>query len=176
MNLATNSMVEPKIVQYIANQYHPLDYSPSLKALIKTAFPENSLDGVTKYELHVRLNSLIFDNYNGEQIFKYLLFKEYFSKQDVVGAFEIKVNNSRADFLTINGHSSCFEIKTALDNFSKFPKQASDYMKAFQKGNQSADGSGLGLTIVQQAVNLHKGQVEIGRSAAGGARVVVTFD
>ena len=56
------------------------------------------------------------------------------------------------------------------------PGDPSDYMKAFQKGNQSADGSGLGLTIVQQAVNLHKGQVEIGRSAAGGARVVVTFD
>lgn len=132
MNPATNSIVETKIVQYIAKQYHPLDYSPSLKALIKTAFPENNLEGVTKYELHGRLNSLIFDNYNGEQIFKYCLFKEYFSNQDVVGAFEIKVNNSRADFLTINGHSSCFEIKTALDNFSKFPKQASDYMKAFE--------------------------------------------
>lgn len=132
MSISPKSLIEPKIVQYIAKQYHPLDYSPSLKALIKTAFPNNNLDGVTKYELHGTLNSLIFDNYNGEQLFKYRLFKEYFSHQNVVGAFEIKVNNSRADFLTINGHSSCFEIKTALDNFSKFTKQATDYMKAFE--------------------------------------------
>ncbi len=132
MNIAPKSLIESKIVQYIAKQYHPLNYSPSLKALIKTAFPDNNLDGVTKYELHGTLNSLILDNHKGEPLFKYRLFKEYLAHQDVVGAFEIKVNNSRADFLTINGHTSCFEIKTALDNFSKFTKQASDYMKAFE--------------------------------------------
>jgi hypothetical protein len=50
----------------------------------------------------------------------------------VVAAFEIKVNNSRADFLTINGCTSSFEIKSGLDNLHKLRKQVSDYIRAFE--------------------------------------------
>jgi hypothetical protein len=49
----------------------------------------------------------------------------------VIAAFEIRVNNSRVDFLTINGDTKSFEIKSELDNLQKLTKQISDYEKVF---------------------------------------------
>ena len=51
----------------------------------------------------------------------------------------MKVNNSRADFVAINGHITCFEIKTGLDNLSKFKKQSEDYISAFEYNNLIID-------------------------------------
>ena len=45
----------------------------------------------------------------------------------------------------------------------------------FTKGNSSSEGAGLGLAIVREAVDLHHGKMEIGRSELGGARVRVEF-
>ena len=40
----------------------------------------------------------------------------------------------------------------------------------FRRGTTAVEGAGLGLAIVRQSVQLHKGAVTIGRSATGGAR------
>jgi two-component system, OmpR family, sensor histidine kinase QseC len=43
----------------------------------------------------------------------------------------------------------------------------------FARGTSSAEGSGLGLAVVKAAVDLHRGSIEVGRSALGGARFVL---
>ena len=48
-------------------------------------------------------------------------------------------------------------------------------VEPFTKGNASSEGAGLGLAIVREAVDLHRGKLEIGRSELGGARVKVEF-
>jgi hypothetical protein len=106
---------------------------------LKTAYPLNDFEDIPRYELHRYLNEILISNYTGEQIFKYKLFQLHFAKKNVVGAFEMKVNNSRADFVAINGHTTCFEIKTGLDNLSKFKKQAEDYISAFEYNNLIID-------------------------------------
>ena len=45
----------------------------------------------------------------------------------------------------------------------------------FHRGQTSADGVGLGLTIVKNAVTLHSGSIEVGRSLLGGARFSLRF-
>jgi signal transduction histidine kinase len=46
-------------------------------------------------------------------------------------------------------------------------------VQPFQKGSPSTEGAGLGLTIVQRAVDLHRGSIEVGRSRLGGAMFLV---
>jgi two-component system OmpR family sensor kinase len=45
----------------------------------------------------------------------------------------------------------------------------------FERGETVAEGSGLGLTIVKLAIDLHRGSIEICRSSLGGARFALFF-
>ena len=121
-----------KSINTIAKSYNTLDYIPRLQELLKIAYPKQDLTKRSKYELHQCINDMIIAHYKGEDIFKYQLAQKHFDKKKIVAAFEIKVNKSRADFLTINGCTRCYEIKSELDNFSKFEKQAADYLLAFE--------------------------------------------
>lgn len=132
MNIASNITVDAKIINKLAKEYNTLDFGPRLVELLKSAFPNLCFESLSKHDLHKTINDLYIERYNGELVFKYNLFLQYHLKKNNVAAFEIKVNNSRADFLTINGYTNCYEIKTALDNFSKFKKQAKDYLRAFE--------------------------------------------
>ncbi|MEO5985121.1 MAG: sce7726 family protein [Ferruginibacter sp.] len=132
MRLIADTNFDIKLINKIAKNYSPLDYSVILLDHLTKALPSENFDSLSKYELHKYINDLLLEHYLGEQVFKYKLCKNYFGKKDSIGAFEINVNGSRADFLTINGHTSCFEIKTGLDNFSKFKKQAADYESVFE--------------------------------------------
>jgi len=55
------------------------------------------------------------------------------------------------------------------------PGSSDDLFRPFRKGNGSADGVGLGLTIVRHAVDLHHGTIEISRSPPGGAMFTLRF-
>ncbi len=46
---------------------------------------------------------------------------------------ELKINNSAADLVVINGTTTVYEIKTELDSFSRLEGQLSDYVKAIDK-------------------------------------------
>ena len=48
--------------------------------------------------------------------------------------------------------------------------EAVELLEPFKKGNSSSEGAGLGLAIVRQTAQLHKGELKVGRSALGGAR------
>jgi two-component system sensor histidine kinase QseC len=62
------------------------------------------------------------------------------------------------------------------DNGPGFTSEAiPDLLQPFKKGYAAGGGAGLGLTIVKQAVELHHGQIEVGRSSSGGARFSLTF-
>lgn len=132
MIIENNKTIDGKAINMLAKNYNALDYSVKLATLLKNVFPTENFDIFSKFELHKRLNDTLLQNYKGEEILKYKLFKQHINKQNLIAAFEINVNNSRVDFLTINGHTTSFEIKSELDNLTKLSKQMADYMLAFE--------------------------------------------
>jgi hypothetical protein len=130
------------VVKQAAHQYSTLNYLPELVELLHQLCPEEEIGSYSKKELHQRLSSILIDQYRGEQQFKYFLFKN-FSNQDVIAAFEMRVNGSRADFLTINGVSNSFEIKSGLDNLDKLGKQCADYIQVFDYNHVVIDSNHL---------------------------------
>ncbi len=119
-------------INKLAKNYNTLDYSTKLVKSLKVIFPTEDLEHFPKYDLHQLFNDILLQYYNGEEIIKYLLFRQYIDKKNIIAAFEAKANNSRVDFLTINGYTTSFEIKSELDNLSKLSKQMADYMLAFE--------------------------------------------
>jgi hypothetical protein len=131
MSVLIETNINEKFVKTIAKNYNTLDYSVQLIELLKCVYPSINFNAYNKFELHQLLNDTIINKHNGEQILKYELFQQFFRKS-LVAAFEIKVNNSRVDFLAINSSTHSFEIKSSIDNLCKLAKQASDYILAFE--------------------------------------------
>lgn len=50
-----------------------------------------------------------------------------------------------------------------------------DLLQPFRKGSPNSPGAGLGLAIVQQAMQLHNGRIEMGTSRLGGARIRLSW-
>ena len=118
-------------VKKIAKLYSTLDYPVKLATLLQRVYPKADFSKAKKFDLHQIINATLLKNYSGEARIKYALFENYATK-NVVGAFEIPVYNSRADFLTINGTTTNFEIKSNLDSLTKLRKQAADYEATFE--------------------------------------------
>jgi len=115
----------------LARTYNILLYSQKLKSLVGGLMGEENAQSMTKYELHRTINNALIENYSGESIIKAFLVREFLAKK-VVASFEIRVKNSRVDFLTINGETNSFEIKSELDNLQKLSRQAVNYSKVFE--------------------------------------------
>ncbi len=118
-------------IKLIAKKYNPLFYNKKLIELLNKVYPAQNFSKYSKYQLHKILNEIILKHYNGETLHKYKLFLQHYNKKNIA-AFEIKVNGSRADFLSINGKSTSYEIKSELDNLNKLNKQISDYLEVFE--------------------------------------------
>lgn len=134
MNIQDATIVEYRLIREIVRNYNTLDYTSQLKALLSPIFPKHHFDNWCKLDFHKKINELIFKEYEGEQVLKYRLFRA-FHNLPVVAAYEIKVKNSRVDFLTIEEHTTSYEIKSTLDNLYKLSKQSDDYLKAFEFNN-----------------------------------------
>jgi hypothetical protein len=132
MILEKVKITQDKAIKAVAKSYNTLDYSTKLVALLNSVYPAGNFSHLSKYDLHKLVNDTLFENHNGEEILKYKLFECYQKKQSIVAAFEIKVKNSRVDFLTINGSTTSFEIKSELDTLTKLKKQMADYLLAFE--------------------------------------------
>lgn len=115
----------------LARTYNPLDYSVQLKSTLSSFYKGENFDSLTKKELHLRINDVLFKHYKGEEILKFKLAQQ-FKHKDYVAAFEVKAKSSRADFLVINGHTKCFEIKSQIDTLYRLEKQARDYGDVFE--------------------------------------------
>lgn len=131
MNENLDRRIDEKVIKLVAKAYNPLNYNAELIRLLSSVYSNVCLEQCNKFMLHKLVNDLILTRHNGEQGLKHNLFKTFYKKK-VVGAFEIKVNTSRADFLTINGTTNSFEIKSSIDNLYKLKKQAADYILAFE--------------------------------------------
>lgn len=118
-------------IRYLVKNYNTLEYSQALRSLLKTVFNDVDFSSYSKIMLHQYLNDSLITNYTGEVTLKYQLFRRAVRK-NLVGAFETRVQNSRVDFLTLNGVSASFEIKSGLDNLDKLNKQVSNYVKVFE--------------------------------------------
>ncbi|MES2416750.1 MAG: sce7726 family protein [Bacteroidota bacterium] len=122
---------DASLANTLARSYSPLLYFRKLRELLESLFHEIDFSNYEKYDLHKMVNNILANNYYGEEIVKYQIAKKYL-KKNTVGAFEIKARNSRADFLSINGVTRCYEIKTKLDNLNKLIKQSNDYGSVFE--------------------------------------------
>lgn len=115
----------------LARTYNILDYPQNYKKILEKILPNNDFSNLTKLQLHNTINEILINHFKGENGLKAKLVS-MFKEADVTSAFEIKVNSSRVDFLTVNGNTKSFEIKSEIDNLYKLAKQASDYEKVFE--------------------------------------------
>ncbi|MAN26962.1 MULTISPECIES: sce7726 family protein [Mesonia] len=113
-------------------QYNALEYSSKLMSLLNKIYPKKDFAGYTKFDLHKVFNDLFIKYYRSEEVLKFKLFEKLEDKKNITGAFEIPVADSRVDFITINGRTTSYEIKSEFDNLSKLEKQVNDYSKAFE--------------------------------------------
>lgn len=119
---------DEKLVRTLVAGYDPLN-GKKLQQLTRLLDASQDVKN-TGAGAHQLINDIVISNYSGELVLKHHLFKHFYRK-NVIAAFEMKVSSSRADFVTINGHTKSFEIKSALDNLVKLQKQAADYARVF---------------------------------------------
>ena len=115
----------------LAKSYHVLSNTVNLQALLESILPDKDFSYFTKFQLHKTINDCVLAGYNGELNVKQLL-TNHFIEDDAVAAFEVKTNNSRLDFLRINGASIGYEIKSEIDSLKKLNKQIDDYSHLFE--------------------------------------------
>jgi hypothetical protein len=120
-----------KDIKLLAKHYSPLAYPSKLLQMLEVIYPLRKFETLTKYDLHCLLNDALISLHRGEQIHKYRLFQMHIGKK-LVAAFEVKINNSRLDFLAIGSTTTSYEIKSEIDNLAKLTKQVSDYQLAFE--------------------------------------------
>jgi hypothetical protein len=124
------NLLSANMISSLARSYNPLGSVQQLRNLLSVGITDFEINLVQKVNLHRIINDILIKCYKGEATLKAKLVDK-FIKSKVTAAFEIRVNKSRADFLTINGDSVSFEIKSELDNLNKLAKQISDYEKVF---------------------------------------------
>lgn len=115
----------------LAKSYSTLTYTINLKGLLNAFFETEKFSNYNKRELIITINDTLFQNYEGEQVLKYKLAKE-FVKKKYIAAFEVRAKKSRTDFLVINGDTKSFEIKSKIDNLQRLSKQVLDYGDVFE--------------------------------------------
>ncbi|MEN4518870.1 sce7726 family protein [Pantoea agglomerans] len=75
--------------------------------------------------------------YKSEYFFKNIIANEVFlkkhKKNEAVMLSEFRVGTSKADCVILNGLSTCYEIKTELDNLKRLPEQLNSYVNLFDK-------------------------------------------
>lgn len=70
--------------------------------------------------------------YRNDFFVRHRFFSNVLSTKNATSFFELPVNESRADMVSINGKSVAYEIKTRYDSLNRLTKQLDDYSKAFE--------------------------------------------
>lgn len=77
------------------------------------------------------------NEYKSEYFFKNIIANEVFlkkhKKNNAVMLSEFRVGTNKADCVILNGLSTCYEIKTELDNLKRLPEQLDSYVGLFDK-------------------------------------------
>lgn len=132
----------------LARSYNALSYTNELRDMLTVFSQTDNFQGLTKYQLAKTINDFVFKNYDGEQIFKYKLAREFRNKK-YVAAFEVRAKSSRTDFLVINGDTKSFEIKSKIDTLNRLNKQVGDYGNIFEFNTVVIDKVHLSNVIAQ---------------------------
>jgi hypothetical protein len=130
----------------LVRSYNTLSYTNQLRDLLAAFFQTDKFQNLSKFELAKTINDIAFKNYDGEQILKYRLAKEFVTKK-YVAAFEVKAKTSRTDFLVINGDTKSFEVKSKIDTLNRLKKQVDDYGDVFEYNTVVIDKSHLEKVI-----------------------------
>ncbi|MGC6389030.1 sce7726 family protein [Ewingella sp. S1.OA.A_B6] len=81
-------------------------------------------------------NKLLID-YKTEYFFKNAIANKLYlgrhSGREATMLSEFRVGNNKADCVIVNGHSTCYEIKTKFDSLKRLQDQLTSYMKIFDK-------------------------------------------
>lgn len=134
INQNINYRMTDKSAMEIARSYNVLSSKKMLNDVLTSVIKDVDLSDCSKFELHKLFNSIILSKYSSEQLIKSLLV-DYFVDEGVIAAFEISTNESRLDFLRINGQSISYEIKSDVDNLVKLEKQVLHYSELFEFNN-----------------------------------------
>ena len=118
----------------MSRSYNVLSSRMNLDNVLSSIIKDVDFSSFSKFEIHKIYNDIILSNYSSEHLVKSLLV-DYFKEENVIAAFEIRTNESRLDFLRINGHSISYEIKSEVDNLVKLEKQISNYSELFEFNN-----------------------------------------
>ncbi|MET5960341.1 sce7726 family protein [Citrobacter amalonaticus] len=75
--------------------------------------------------------------YKSEYFFKNIIANEVFlkkhKKNEAAMLSEFRVGTNKADCVILNGLSTCYEIKTELDNLKRLPEQLDSYISLFDR-------------------------------------------
>lgn len=85
--------------------------------------------------------------YKSEYLFKNIITNNLFLskslQKNAVMLSEFRVGQSKADCVIVDNYSTCYEIKTSLDNLKRLPEQLNDYLSLFDKVYVVCDKSHL---------------------------------
>ena len=109
----------------LARSYNTLSYTHQLRDLLGAFFQTDKYKDLNKFELSKIVNDAIFKNYEGEQIIKYLLAKEFIRKNYV----------------------AAFEVKSKIDTLNRLKKQVEDYGDVFEYNTVVIDKTHLKRVI-----------------------------
>lgn len=104
-------------------------------------------------------SKLIVD-YKTEYFFKNIIANKLYlgrhSDQKATMLSEFRVGNNKADCVIVNGHSTCYEIKTKFDTLKRLQDQLATYLKVFDKVYVVCDRSHIGniLSCIPDEVGL----------------------
>ncbi|QIO07396.1 sce7726 family protein [Acinetobacter shaoyimingii] len=90
-------------------------------------------------ELYNNAYHILSKNYRNEYIYKNIIARKIFlgrhsfSTSNLLSEF--RVGSNIADLVLLNGHSTCYEIKTEYDSLLRLDNQLSSFLKVFDKVN-----------------------------------------
>lgn len=106
-------------------------YTAAVKRYIKSGCSNTNKECISK------IYRVLQSEYQNEYYYKNTLLNKLLlgihSLKTTTALTEVPVDNSKADFILINGKAVVYEIKTDLDNFDRLDGQIDDYFKAFSR-------------------------------------------
>ena len=113
-----------------------LDVIPRFAYLYRSILKESFID-LTLEQLFENSFHILSRNYRNEYTYKSLLLNKKLIGTHSVNTSsmlsELRVGSAKADFVMLNGVSTCFEIKTERDSLERLPNQLAEYNGYFDQ-------------------------------------------
>ena len=128
-----STLFSPRILGEIANY----DFSSFSRVLHETNFESKIQSTDTLNVIFDKVFDFLTKHYCNEYVYKNSIANDILLKHHRWDAScllnELRVEDSKADIVILNGTSSVYEIKTELDSFDRLDKQLRAYLKVFDR-------------------------------------------